>query len=279
MTVCIAALSDGDKSYTAVSDQMITLEGSGIVISSDSIDFKQGGIHQKWIAFYSGSSSLAVRILNEARETFRREPEKQISLREISEGFKDIYKRYLTEHVSDRILSPLGWERDEFYRVGLTSLGESGFLQVRADFEYAMKNDPLLDFLVVGQASDGKMHLFSISNPGVLHYHDRQSFWAIGIGQSLALASLMFHGHRNLFDTASSIYHVLEAKFMAERAPGVGKSTVAVNVDFRTQYPFHAIFPDRVEEIRKIWEEKGKPRYPKEAKEKIREWVPEVTEK
>ena len=259
MTVCIAAIADRGKSYTAVSDQMITLEGSGLAISSDEIDFKQKGIHQKWMALYSGSSSLAVPILNEAGEKFRQEPEKALSLREISEGFKDIYKRHLTKHISDRILSPFGWERDEFYRIGLSSLGESGFLQARADFEYAMKNDPTLDFLIVGQASDGKMHIFSVSNPGVLHYHDRQSFWAIGIGQSLALASLMFHGHRNLFDTARSIYHALEAKFMAERAPGVGKSTVAVNVDFRREYPFHAIFPDKVGEIRTIWEDTGKP--------------------
>jgi hypothetical protein len=83
----------------------------------------------------------------------------------------------------------------------------------------------------------------------------------------------MFHGYSAAYqDAASSMWHALEAKFMAEKAPGVGESTVALNCDFRRQFPFRGMMPNNVDTIRGIWESGGKPRYPKEAKEKLDKW-------
>ena len=267
MTICIATISDKGKCYTAVSDRMITLEGgSGFVMSGDDMEFKSRSISRKWMAMYSGSSSLADSILSEAKATFTAD---DIPLDEMSENFNKIYQRHLTKHVTDSVLSPFGWDRDEFYDLGLEKLGPTGFVQARAAFEEGMRGDPELDFLVVGCGADGEMHIFSLTNPGVVRHH--KSFWAIGIGQEVALSSLMFHRHSIYFDVPRSIYHTLEAKFMAERVPAVGKSTVCMNVDFRRgERPFWGLFGE-IGDIREIWEKKGKPTYPDEAHKKLSE--------
>jgi hypothetical protein len=68
-----------------------------------------------------------------------------------------------------------------------------------------------------------------------------------------------------------TIYRVLEAKFVAENAPGVGKTTVLQLLDDSGVGP---IFTDAfISPIKSIWERKGRPKLPKNAVKAVGEMI------
>ena len=75
-------------------------------------------------------------------------------------------------------------------------------------------------------------------------------------------------------DMESAIYQVCAAKFMAERAPGVGKHTLVLCLrdDGQTKW----IFKTHIQQIRDFWEKHGRPKVP--AKSAINEVVKPITE-
>ena len=86
---------------------------------------------------------------------------------------------------------------------------------------------------------------------------------AIGSGDAQALASLAFDDFDRLCDLNQGIYQVCVAKFMAERAIGVGKETMVLclNEDGKTRW----IFKRHIEQIRDLWKNEGRSRQPSQA--------------
>jgi hypothetical protein len=115
--------------------------------------------------------------------------------------------------------------------------------------------------------------MFSMSkDPGICTSCDVTGFWAIGSGQQQALSSIFF-SFKDL-DTRpiepsleGLIYDLCAAKFMAERADGVGEATDLVIQRFGQGPHFYS--DDSINAIRKIWEEEGRPRQPENIKDRI----------
>jgi hypothetical protein len=237
---------------------MLSVEQTGgfAMTADNSIFIKGGGIHTDWVALYSGSVSLAVPIISDARTDLAGGPK---SLAEVVNVFTNAYKKHLAQHVAAEVLSP-GFDADSFYRDGLAELGEMGFTEKRRDFEYRMQNDPAMEFLVYGFDGDGRAHIFTVRNPGAVTYHDNEAFWAIGSGQQVAITALMFHQYNLAFPMAWSIYHVCEAKFMAEQAPGVGKETFILVVNKKAGFTWYPV--KEIHTVREAWEKYGRPSRP-----------------
>jgi hypothetical protein len=92
--------------------------------------------------------------------------------------------------------------------------------------------------------------LYEIECPG--HVIDRNAlkFAVIGSGHDMAMASLRWPPPLN-FLLEDTIYRLLEAKFAAETASGVGKTTT---VALRNREGRVALLPrNEIEEIRAIW--------------------------
>src|ERR1022692_4908149 len=88
-----------------------------------------------------------------------------------------------------------------------------------------MRVDLGCQFLLAGFDHDGDGHILTVENPGIVKNHDPVGFWAIGSGALSALGILFFHSMRGELPLPEVLYHICEAKFMAESAIGVGKQT------------------------------------------------------
>lgn len=261
MTICVAAICDLGKSVVAITDTMLSVEAThGFAMTADNnIIMKGGGIHKDWVALYAGSVSLPVPIISETRKSLSPEPK---DLEEVAEAIRGAYVRHLASQVATEVLSP-GFDVESFYRNGLEELGEVGFSEKRKDFEWRMQNDPRVEFLVFGFDKKKHAHIFTIRNPGVLAFHDNEAFWAIGSGQQIAVTSLMFHQYNQLFPMSASIYHICEAKFMAERAPGIGKESFIFVYNKENGFVWYPA--KEVDKVRECWEKFGRPSRPPQA--------------
>src|SRR5205823_14077859 len=78
---------------------------------------------------------------------------------------------------------------------------------------------------VSGYGFDSRAHIVRVSEPGKITFENEIGFAAIGSGWYSAISTLFFHSVSRSDDVWEVLYHVLEAKFMAESAPGVGMDT------------------------------------------------------
>jgi hypothetical protein len=105
--------------------------------------------------------------------------------------------------------------------------------------------------------------VFGVTARGAIQEHEI-GFHAIGAGGALALAALY---PTPLFRFQPSVprivYNLCAAKFAAESASGVGRTTTVLVIprDDRGS----VLFSDDVDQIRRIWTKRGKPPVPKAA--------------
>jgi hypothetical protein len=123
-------------------------------------------------------------------------------------------------------------------------------------------------FLVCGFSAD-RPCLFTFSDPGIEKNYDLVGFWAIGSGTNSAIGSLFnLKGpalqHRSIEEV---VYRVCEAKFYAESALGVGKTTSA----FILESSGDRYMLDSVDPIRKIWENNSSRPLPNGATEAVQQ--------
>lgn len=141
---------------------------------------------------------------------------------------------------------------------GRANFGDSGFRELCRDIEDVHLK---ADFLVHGYDPNGYPHIFTVEHPTLTKEYGRIGFWAIGSGQHSALSILFFHKYNARMPFHEAVYHICEAKFMAESALGVGKDTVLGVL--RSDGTGCILRGDELKPIRQLWERKGQPRLPK----------------
>jgi hypothetical protein len=147
----------------------------------------------------------------------------------------------------------------DFISQGRASFGDASFEAIK----YALEAiDIGVEFLVTGFEGRGNGSIFSIDDRCIPKFHQKLGFYAIGSGNIGAMGSL-YNSMPRLCSIEETIYRLCEAKFIAESAPGVGKTTIA-----QILYS-DGIGPLFIEEqllpIRKVWERKGRPKLSKAA--------------
>jgi len=107
-------------------------------------------------------------------------------------------------------------------------------------------------FLLFGHDQHKHAKLFRIDGPGHAIDLNALKFGVIGSGYDMAMASLRRPPPLN-FLLENTIYRILEAKFSAETATGVGETTTVV---LRNREGIVTLLPrPEIEAIRKIWRE------------------------
>lgn len=118
-----------------------------------------------------------------------------------------------------------------------------------------------IDLLGYGFDANGFPHIFDVLNPGIATNHDLLGYAVIGSGSYMATAALRrkkMPYHRN-----SVIYRLLEAKFSAETASGVGDSTTLFTMS--PEGKDNSIGYGSIGKIRDVWKALLELPEPKEA--------------
>jgi hypothetical protein len=271
MTLCIAAVALKEMQIVTISDQMLSTETMSI--ESESLKFGVREGPNRWISLFAGDPTIAQSVVRCAHKALTGT---LTTTDEEASSYQNGFKEELKKKIEDTVLSPYGWSLEKFLRDGLKSFGENIFAQILNQINNVELET---DFVVAGFDEKGVPEIFSITDPGIREFHRMLGFHAIGCGATLANASLMsnFNGDAPI---EHIIYRLAEAKFRAEKAPGVGKNTV-VTIHGK-QGEIKVISPEDVEQVRSLWNSKGNPPVPTEAKSIIKPlmakyWIGERT--
>jgi len=248
MTVCIAAMARDH--IVAVSDTMI----AGGTISTDGNTNKQESIAPNWLAMFSGNDiSPALPITHRVMECLK---ERSCNLGVVRSCLKSAFKQQLSELAADRVLSQFGLDMATFLESGKDMFDEGTFGALCAELRAVVFDD--LQFLVYGFDDDKQPHIFNVHRAGEDTVLNNPGFGAIGSGSYAADTILYYLNQSRKCSLEESIANVCAAKFVAERAQGVGTATSlfvkrhgSIGFEYKTNL---------VERLRKEWENAGAPR-------------------
>lgn len=193
-------------------------------------------------------------------------------IKSIVNACRRAYWELNSEDATAHVLGPLNLTLDEFLDDGVSKFPESVFDRLVADiqnYQIARETDEPCLLLTAGFEAPENAHIFSISSASEVHHAGRIGFAAIGSGAPSALADLYFHEYNSMLPLEEAMYRVLSAKFMSERASGVGQSTLVMLMRHGTP----ALIPDgdQIEAIRDMWDQEGCARLPEHYRERVKE--------
>jgi hypothetical protein len=247
VTIAMAAITTPDGYIVTVSDRMISYDD--VTQAVDNATIKAQGIAKNWGAMFAAADArLFMPIVGKAADRLRNLGEEapssaDIVKREVAGAYQDIFEAEFTA----RHLSRLRFRSiDEFRKNGLSELGPDVFGEI---FHELSKFDLGIQLLCYGFSGNGYPNIFQIENPGRVTEENIFKYAVIGSGYWMASASLR---RRPLTgDLADTIYRLLEAKFSAETATGVGRATTVMTFD--ASWAFGAMTSGDIDKIRNIW--------------------------
>jgi hypothetical protein len=268
MTLCIAAVArskDGkENKIITATDFMLSHESDSV--ESPATKILRIGNRKVWLVMFSGDPSVFLQVVTDASPRLKDTAE---TANDVVSAFENAFRESLKRKIEGEILSRYGMTRDQFIEKGLSCFGPEEFLRILTDVQCTRLG---VDFLLAG--FDGPQPcIVSVGDPGTAYFHDLSNFHAIGSGAPLAQAALVStcDPFAPLTDV---IYRVSEAKFIGERAPGVGQRTLVTVLGMDGQW--QGILPPGMEKVSELWKRKGIPRVPREAAKMITQRLREI---
>jgi hypothetical protein len=264
MTLCIAAISQKDRTIVTASDFMVSWESRTI----DTKTVKCEPIAANWVLAFAGSISVHAEVCADICPEGRRLPD-PLTLAEMLAKVEAAFAKSLRRLIERTVLAPLGFTRDDFMQNGLAYLGAKEF----GDLLAKVRQVQLDTWFLVAGVDRSVARIFTISDLGVQH-HDRVGYAAIGTGSELAEAALVRTYDAQL-PVDELIYRTCEAKFLGGAASGVGKRTYILTLDPANKS--RSITNDEhIVDIRAAWESRRHMPVPPEALDAIKKNVREV---
>jgi len=265
MTCCVAAICEMDEMIVTASDQKLDFGQ----FSVDGSTVKSEPIYPNWMMHISATDLTALwpifnytkRILcaNLAEEMAQKKVGR--SANKIRDAVREAYRTLMSQITEAQVLAPYGLNMEDFLRDGRTKFGDALFKAICKRIERVRVGEFAL--LMSGFDPSKEAHLQTFEDDGVSRDWDAPGFAAVGSGSPSALDILSFHSYNRMASLEECVYRVCEAKFMAERASGVGSKTFV--------YVFSAgpeeanrkyVLESDTEEIKRAWQEAGCPRTP-----------------
>jgi hypothetical protein len=268
VTVCIAALCHNRKKIVAVSDS----KGSYGDYSADDLLLKSTRLATNWYALFSGDQITEVTsILDGAKKKLAEAA--TIDQNVVADSIHVSLIDRLRAQIEAKVLSRFGLSLERFLDEGARLFTEKIYEELCSKITAISLP---LTFLLAGFDSSGEGHLMVVDGDSAPYTYDLVGFGAIGSGGVSATSSLLFHSDRQYFSVYSAvedcIYCCCEAKFMAESASDVGRTTFLTILENGKQPSF--ISSHRIDaEIRGSWKRLGAPRVPQQLIRQIPEMV------
>lgn len=264
MTIGIAAVSPMDRVIITVSDRMISFGDYTQAIDDGAV--KSPTIAARWGVVWAGYAHDVWPIIEEVRRRLPN-PEKggDWSHDQIKVAIGDAYAMRFQQEFVSRELVKYGYKSiEEFKAKGRSELGDY-FHDLLVSLGRFSLN---AQFIVYGynNSDDYYPHIFEVDSPGSIVDHHALNYAAVGSGHMMALASLRRRPMAR-FSLSQTIYRLLEAKFSAETATGVGKTTT---VTLHNRFGDMSLLdPVHIDHVRTIWEKTIKAPDPADAIEFI----------
>ena len=176
-------------------------------------------LYYHWFSQFAANNVSAVLPVYAA---IRKTTERITAVTEVAGMCKTAYKEQRMQRIEDEVLAKYGMTWEELKSGGRERLSDRDF-QILTERIRGFDLD--IELLISGFDEEWEPHIFTVCNPGTADYYDKLGFWAIGSGQSNALAALFSSRYKTEAPLEECISHVLSAKFAAESAQGVGQST------------------------------------------------------
>jgi hypothetical protein len=256
MTVCIAVWPQFTGTYILVTDQMLSSDDASVDGAMKMAMIAPVG---QWTAMFAGEATRFSPLMDRVRDLLGDVRNTRLSLGSVTAAVEKAYEIELRTRIEVDILMPYGMSRDEFVTKGREAVGD-----VRFNFmmDQIAATDLGIELIVVGLDGYAQSQMFTVSTkgaitPSVLGYE------AIGNGAPTALGTLYQLKYFPTQDFEDVVYRACAAKFAAENVPGVGRQTYALLVE-----PMSGAWTlvKEVERLREIWEGKGQPPFPPEAR-------------
>ena len=242
MTVCVAAYCSQANAWVGATDFLLSVGD----MAAEGLTFKMDAIGDNWIAMSAGNDmSPLENIIGVVRDRARNDD----SLTNVVAAFREAYRAEIIQKIETDLLSRFNMDIGEFKRDGNNIFGPEIFSRMT----YQIQETELdLAFLVVGFDRDNE-RIFKVTTPGKITFYDSAGFWAIGSGETAALATLFSCQTPIIFKSLPEVIaKVAKAKFSAERVPGVGRNTSIFILKKNTSRIL--IHNDKLEELREKWE-------------------------
>jgi hypothetical protein len=253
VTVCIAVLCDSRSRIITVSDMKTSFSG---LYSADEMSLKVKALVHNWLVLRAGNDITdANPIIERARSILAGQADP--TPRAVVAALHKAHQERHCEQVESQVLAKYGLTLSAFLKDGKKKLTEQIFNQIG---EAISRVSLSLEFLVTGFDSLGEGHIFHVTGDQKPANYDDVGFWAIGTGAEGAFNALAFHVGRTHLSAYGpwehAVYCACDAKFRAEAASDVGKSTFLTISQHDAEVQF--ISPMRIEkDIRKHWERRG----------------------
>jgi hypothetical protein len=256
VTIAIAAITKPDDVIVCASDRMISF--GDMLPADDNAVIKAIKLNDQWeVAWATNMVPIILPIINEVRRRFADSPPASGSI--AAEELANVYSMTLQKEFVAQHIGRFGYATvDQFRKEGRIDLGDDQF----RDLCRELSNFDLggTSFLLYGHEERVRPQLFEVCDPGKIMDHNTLRYGVIGSGYDMARASLRRAPFLELEDT---IYRLLEAKFSAETATGVGRTTTLL---LRNKYGIvRFLAREHVEKIREIWDAARKQPNPPEA--------------
>ncbi len=264
VSVCIAVLCEQRTKVVCVTDQRVSFGD----FSAEYATFKNEPILPNWVVLFAGNDvEHADPIIRAARENLMAmltKLKRRLRPDEVAQVLDDAYSEQLQAHIENKILRKHRFDSQSFQRLGKQRCTPEVYART---WDRIDKEELSLAFLACGFDEKGRGHIWLVTGNGAPVSYDSIGLWAIGTGAPSAMNSLSFHVSRQELATHSpvhrAVYTALSAKFMAESASDVGKSTFVVVLTNDANKPLEYVSDGGVDTIRKLWEKRGTPRVPK----------------
>ncbi len=245
MTICLAAICDNGSRLVVASDSMIT--NPALSIEFEHLTKKMTELSDRCVALTAGDALAHTELFNSVQDEI--EKLKSPTLKNIISKIKECYQEIRKREITERYIIPRGFDNiREFYQAQRVLDPEiTKGIQFQIDrYDYG------LEILIAG-VEDREAHIYEIFDPGTSKCFDSIGFHAIGSGVPHALNSLIARGCNQNAPLAECFIKIFEAKKMAEKAPGVGRTLT--NICFLIPQKGIIGFPkEKYDELEQIYE-------------------------
>jgi hypothetical protein len=274
MTVCISASADRGERTVHACDTRLSIQTTS---TNPLVGRKMSGSHG-WTILASGNFGLADRLLDTVYAELNGAADNDPPTVEMC--LNRALRAELPRFSAARFLAPYGIDMPMFLASHDVFTQERWNELSRQILEYCEEYDVELIVSDWGRTQESfdasrqraDAYIFSVNRNGV-HSHTNEQFYACGSGGYSAYSLLSFFDYQAHMNLAEAVYYVSAAKFISERADGVGQNTV-IRIHERTggtDWNGYFLQPEQIRILRDIWESRGAPRMPDGAEEQIGE--------
>lgn len=257
MTCCIAAACDHNRIIVTASDTRVSYGFA----STDEILKLVRIQYPYWLGMIAGDdisvgAETVTRLIADTLAAYDAEPPTAVQVRAAIVGAWRDVQNQLGQAAT---LNALRMDVQTFREKGRDQLGDEVFFKLLVQLQATSRLH--CDLLAVG-FDEQKIPTLFVCNDEYPACADvsRNGYTAIGSGHTLAMAMLSLQNYSVSADLRSAIYQVCAAKFIAEKADGVGERTVVMCID--TDGKTCVIQGEPIKELKAIWEKHGQPRNP-----------------